>query len=455
MGVILLKISMFSTFDNGGAGNAAFRLNYALNQVGEDSTLYVKHKTTNEFKVSEITLTEVNNSLLDKVVYENFVNNIYEGNTICSAMYSSIGFSYLDLIKNTDIVNFHWVSMFVSLESIVRIHQRNIPIVWTLHDQNPMTGACHYTHGCSKYLIDCSQCPQLVKNEYDISKHLLDTKIKYLPKEIVIVSPSKWLANCARESQVFQKNRIEVIPNSVDCSAYRPFEKNEAKKRLNIFEHTRTILFGAQDLKERRKGFSELISIIKKMKQLPNISSLLKENQLHIITFGHPSPLLEELDIPYTSIGYTEENEKLRIAYSAADVVALPSLEDNLPNIMLESLACGTPIVAFDNGGMSDVIHQGKNGFLVSLDDLPNFANRLKDVLWGDSMSEYCRHHALQEYNLNTQGQRYKDLFEDVVANKQSNKTISLHVPSIFPEAAVALTPLLYESSSESSQNEK
>lgn len=443
-----MKISLFCTYDDGGAGKAALRLNNGLNRIGEDSTLFVKWKTTNSSKVVQIDSPEIKNKVFDHFVRKNFITNIRDGNTISSAMYPSIGFEYLNLIQTYDIVNLHWIPTFVSLESISQLRKMGKPIVWTLHDQNPMTGACHYTHGCDKYKFDCSNCPQLKVNINNIAKVILKAKCSYLPKDLVVVTPSQWLADCARQSVVFKNHRVEVIPNSLETDIFKPLDKEYAKNQLGLPPKGKVILFGAQDLKEKRKGLSELIEAIKHMKENNRVEQLIARNELHVLTFGHSSSLLDSIGIPYKALGYINENSELSIAYSAADVLALPSLEDNLPNLMIESLACETPVVAFNIGGMADVIKDGKNGYLVPLKDTKRFGNRLLDVLISEKMSLKCRGYIEENFKLEIQAQRYKDLFSDIV-KKTSLFYVPVETPVVYPEIAASVISNICESAIE------
>ncbi|WP_425058554.1 D-inositol-3-phosphate glycosyltransferase [Sporomusa carbonis] len=442
-----MKIAIFSTPDSGGAGKAALRLHNGLNQIGEDSTLFVKWKTVNNNTIVQLQSPEINNRIFEKCVLDQFMSNVYDGNTMCSAMYPSIGFNYLKRIEDFDIVNLHWISTFISLESIEKIRKMGKPIVWTLHDQNPMTGACHYTHGCQKYKEECSNCVQLKSNKYNIAQTILKAKLKYLPKDIVIVTPSRWLADCAKQSAVFRNHRIEVIPNSLETDIYRPIDKKRAKSNLGFSASTRVILFGAQDLKERRKGFVELVDIVKHIRENEFISGLIRRNELNIVTFGHCSPLLDSMRIPYKSLGYIDDEQLLRTIYSAADVLALPSLEDNLPNLMLESLACGTPVVAFAVGGMLDIIQDRKNGFLVPIKDTKVFAERISETLNGCSMEAYCRSFAEENFRLEVQAKRYRQLFQELFDQIKSTAVQVTEVPPLYPEIASAMATVICEAS--------
>jgi glycosyltransferase involved in cell wall biosynthesis len=438
-----MKMALLSTYENGGAGKAALRLHKGLSLIGEDSTFFVKHKSGFDKNVIRLHGPEINNLLFENIVQKHFIQNIYPGNSMSSMMYPSVGFNFLKCIEEYDIINVHWVSMFISLEAIVKMNAMGKPIIWTLHDQNPMTGACHYTHGCEKYKTDCSDCPQLKEEFHDIAKTVLETKKNYLPKELVIVTPSQWLADCAKESTIFKDHRIEVISNSLETDIFYPVNKEEAKRIWGIPANAKVILFGACDHTEHRKGFLELIEAIKNLVQTDeNIKKLLCEEKLYIFTFGYNSSLLTNIGVPLRALGYIDSDRELCLAYSAADVYALPSLEDNLPNTLLESLACGTPVVAFSTGGMTDVIENGKNGFLSAMKDTKSFGERLAEVLKGDSMNEECRRYALEHFQLEIQASEYQSLFQEVCKEKKVNPS-HVNIPAVFPEMSQVFMPFI------------
>ncbi|NEW07082.1 glycosyltransferase [Paenibacillus sp. SYP-B3998] len=434
-----MKIALLNTFDNGGAGKAALRLNKGLNSIGENSQMFVKWKNIDDETITQILSREINNKLFDELSMKYFIKNIKKGNTISSLMYPSVGFDYLNLFQSYDVVNLHWIPSFISIEAIVQLDRMQKPIIWTLHDENPYTGGCHYTHGCEKFKINCSNCPQLVTNPSNITKHILESKIKYLPKNITIVTPSIWLAETAKESALFKNHRVEVIANSLETDIYKPYKKSQLKRDLGLSENSKVLLFGAEDLNENRKGLSYLLDSINYMKQNNKINKLLLDNELHVLTFGKPSPILDSMDIPYKSLGYINNDERLAEIYSVADILALPSLEDNLPNMMLESLSCGTPVVAFNTGGIKDVIVEGYNGFLCEVGDSVSFANKIINVLFSDiSFSENCREYAEEFFALNIQANKYKALFEDLINNK-TNYFSSGNVPRLVPEISEPL----------------
>lgn len=408
-----MKIALFSTFDEGGAGRAALRLHNGLIKIGEDSTLFVKQKKTDNEKVIKLDSPESGNKTIAS--YQKIFSTIYPENTMCSAMYPGLGSTNLEKVRSFDIINLHWIPSLVSLEDISEMHTMGKAIVWTLHDQNPMTGACHYTHGCEKYKADCSNCPQLKNDQSNMTAAVLKNKLHLLPKNLVVITPSHWLADCAKKSMVFQNHRIEVIPYSLETDLYLPINKRIAKQQLGLPSSAKVILFGATDLKEKRKGLPELIKVVNHLRTDSRITPLLEANQICLLIFGYDSPLLYSIGIPYKNVGYIKQTKILSMVYSAADVLALPSLEDNLPNIMLESLACGTPVVAFSTGGMKDTIINGKNGFLVPLTDTKSFADRLVDSMEGYSMEKYCRQFIEENYQLAIQAQKYRELYQSLL----------------------------------------
>ncbi|MUG73947.1 glycosyltransferase [Paenibacillus validus] len=447
-----MKIALLNTFDNGGAGKAALRLNKGLNSIGEDSRLFVKWKTIEDENVTQVISPEVNNKFFDKLSMKYFINNTKPGNTISSLMYPSVGFDFLNLFKGYDVINLHWISSFVSVEALMKLNSIQKPLVWTLHDQNPFTGACHYTHGCEKYKVDCDICPQLEKNELNITKYILDAKIKYLPKNITIVTPSKWLAECARESAVFRHNRIEIIANSLETEIYKPQNKSAMKKELGLSDDTKIILFGAEDLSENRKGLHHLLDCTHYLKQNGLFQKLINENKVCVLTFGKPSPILDQMDLPYKALGYIDTDEKIAEIYSVADVLALPSTEDNLPNMMLESLSCGTPVVAFNTGGIKDVIINGYNGYLSEVGDNVNFAeNIIKVFSNNEQMIDNSRRYAEEQFALKVQGEKYKELFEELINNKSDSSLFlkTSNVPRVLPEVSVPLMEYVCEVSIE------
>lgn len=448
-----MNIGHFNTHDLGGAGKAAIRLNEALNRIGEDSKLFVKFKETDNKTIVKVDSKELNNILIEDIARHYFHENIKEGATLASVMYPGIGEDYLENIRNLDIINLHWIAGFISLENIVQINKLNKPIVWTLHDQNPFTGVCHYTDECVKYRDDCSNCPQLVNDEFNIASKVLELKVNNMPKDIVIVTPSRWLAEVVKESKVFKNNRVEVIPNSLDTTVFRAIEKGIAKRELGIEADVKIILFGAGELTERRKGFKYLLEATQYLKQDIYIQELLKQNKLLILTFGRNNEALDDMNVPYRQLNYIQDEEELAYIYSAADVMVIPSLQDNLPNTMLESMACGTPVVGFNVGGLKDCIIEDETGYLCEKKDVKNLALNTVKAIRNSSLSNKCREVCLEKYTFKIQANAYKDLYLELLKEQTEKYAFNKKEPYIFSELSQEI--ILYASELYNSQREE
>jgi hypothetical protein len=226
------------------------------------------------------------------------------------------------------------------------------------------------------------------------------------------------MASCARKSKLFNGLRIEVIPNSLETSVYTPLPKPAAKEEIGISTEAITMLFGAIDGTEKRKGFFELINAIKFCLNEDVFQKLLHDDKIKLVCFGRPSDELESIGVPFVALGHLDSDEKIRAAYSAADIFLLPSLEDNLPNTVLESMSCGTPVVAFDVGGLSDMVTNGVTGQLVPLSDTRKMGETIIDLIQKPDlrklMGKEARKRAEQEYSLSVQAGRYSEIYKEL-----------------------------------------
>lgn len=422
-----MKVLIVNTYDvQGGAAKAAYRLHHGLLSANQHSTLLSRHAVSHDETVLNITVKpssveEICLTCFDAIQADYIDLNRSElTNTFFSMPYPGIDLSPLDSVQSADVINLHWVARFQSPTTIKNLSALGKPIIWTLHDMWAFTGGCHFSSGCLKYQRRCSSCPQLVDDPYHLTEAILKDKMQaWADTPITIVTPSEWLADCARSSSLFRNNRIEVIPNSLEVDVFVPIPKDQAKRSLDIEPDVITILFGAGSAEEERKGLSELVQALHVCHSHPRFQTLVADHQIQLLCFGHPSDLLTTLNIPVRSLGFVTSDEQLRQIYSAADVFALPSLEDNLPNTMLEAMSCGTPVVAFNVGGVPDVVKDGVHGRLAPVRDTHAFAEALLDCIFDidrlTRMSHACRELIEDGYSLNVQAQRYIALFQDLL----------------------------------------
>ena len=276
---------------------------------------------------------------------------------------------------NPDIIHLNWICRgFVPIELLGKLKK---PVVWSLHDQWPMTGGCHYDNGCRRYESCCGKCPALESNvEKDLSRWVWNRKKKSYGKlHCLWIAPSRWMQARGTNSPLLNTHPILHIPYGIDINRFRPVDKLTARNLIGLPTDKKLILFGAVDaVDDPRKGFHHLQCALQEIKQKTD------PDQLELVIFG-ANKKDEEADIGFKShyLGTLSDELSLVIVYAACDVFVAPSTEDNLPNTILEAMACGTPCVAFDLGGFPDMIDHKVNGYLAE----PFQADALSQgILW-------------------------------------------------------------------------
>jgi glycosyltransferase involved in cell wall biosynthesis len=429
-----MKILQVSTYDiSGGAARATYRLHKGLREMGHDCRMLVRHKDSRDDAVVAMDAKERPENpnedfFLSAIIQPYYINSNQTelSNTLFSLPYPGFDLSELPMAQSADIINLHWVAQYQSVVTLRKLFSLGKPVVWTLHDQWAFTGGCHYSAGCEKYQKDCVECPQLGDDPFNLPAAVLKDKLELFKNaDLTIVTPSHWMASCARKSRLFEGLRIEVIPNSLETTIYTPLPKPQAREEIGISPQAITMLFGAIDGSEKRKGFFELVNAIKFCLNEDVFQQLLHDDKIRLACFGKPSPELESIGIPVVPLGHLDSDEKIRSAYSAADIFLLPSLEDNLPNTILESMSCGTPVVAFDVGGLPDMVIGGITGQLVPLSDARKMGETIIDLIrkpdLRKSMGEEGRKRAENEYALSVQAGRYSDLYHELHLRNNSN----------------------------------
>jgi glycosyltransferase involved in cell wall biosynthesis len=413
-----LKVLLLSIGDGGGgAARAAYRLHIGLQDVGIFSQMMVQTKLTDDITVLEphgkvgkgMALLRPTFNALPLRLYPQSDFKTYSLQWLPEHV--STCASKLDL----DLLNLHWVcDGFLKIETLSQFKR---PLVWTLHDMWPFTGGCHYSGDCDLYTEHCGCCPQLGSSQpFDLSAWVWHRKLtNFNALNLTLVTPSQWLANCAQSSSLFRGRRIEVIPNGLDLQIYKPIDSHIARQILNLPQDKQLILFGAvRATSDRRKGFHFL------QPALHQLSQITQRDNIQLVIMGAsapPHPLNLGFETHY--LGTLKDDVSLALAYSAADVFVAPSVQDNLPNTVLEAIACGTPCVAFDIGGMPDLIKHKHNGYLARPYEIEDFAQGINWILDDrerlQKLSEASRAKAEQEFTLTLQASRYRDLFQEIV----------------------------------------
>ncbi|MFQ7191632.1 MAG: glycosyltransferase family 4 protein [Megamonas funiformis] len=417
-----MKILHVNTNDiEGGAARAANRLHKGLLQKNIYSRMIVNNKKTDDFTVITLNTNKLERIktkirlFLDeklKSIYFKRLKVTWSCNLFCNK-------SLVNFINksNFDIVHFHWIN--ASMLSIKDIKKINKPIVWTMHDMWPFTGGCHYSDNCVLYKEDCNKCKQLSnKKDTFLSGYILKEKYSsYKKKSIVYVTPSEWLEKCSKESFLLKNSNIKVIPNGIDLKIFKKLDKNFCKKILNLDLSKKYILFGAMtSTSDKRKGYDLLKRALSFFKE----KFYLKDKDIVLLVFGANKPQNNEnlpFDINY--LGQISDDITLNIIYNSADVFIAPSREDNLPNTIVEALSCGVPCVAFNVGGMIDLIEHKNNGYLAEPFNIEDLAEGINFVLedenrW-NNLSENALNKAQKDYNINDISDKYIDLYKKIL----------------------------------------
>ncbi|MBF2057303.1 MAG: glycosyltransferase family 4 protein [Cyanobacterium sp. T60_A2020_053] len=420
-----MKSLLVNTNDiSGGAARAAYRLHQGLSLTdGIDSMMLVQNRVgDNHSVVTADSPQDKWRKLVTKIrpTMDNLPKNFYPNRqkTPFSVQWfpNSIARVINDL--SPDVVNIHWINMgFIPISSLKQI---KAPLLWSLHDMWAFTGGCHYAGDCLSYLDSCGICPQLgSQKENDLSRQIwLRKSQQWQNVDFTVVALSHWLKDCCLKSSLFRDRRIEIIHNGIDTNIYKPLDKKFARNILNLPQDKKLILFGAMSAtSDGRKGFQFLA---------PSLEILKDNDNLELVIFGasRPSQNADVCGLKTNYLGRLNDDISLALAYSAVDLFIAPSTEDNLPNTVMESLACGTPCVAFNIGGMPDLITHHHSGYLAKPFDVNDLAHGITWVLedegrW-NQLSQSARQTVLEKFTLKIQAQKYLELYQDVIANNQS-----------------------------------
>jgi hypothetical protein len=398
-----MKIASIGMQTRGGAGLSSLKLHQQFLNMGHESKFFVAHHTLHEELVTKIATKKRNKNdwwTLGTIPLKDGVENLF------SSGLSGLDEEYLESIYQwADIILLRWVTATISDYQISRWANREKPIFWCLSDMAPMTGGCHYSSGCDKYESDCNDCHMVSTAFKDNPAMILKRRVN-LWRNIHVVSPSNWLAECSKNSKVFRDKEISVIQTGVELNIFQPSNKHQIRNELGLPLNKRIFFFGADSAVDDRKGYKLLISALKKLSEIVD-----DKDNYHLLVVGHGSMEEEELSFSYTQMGNINSRSKLAQIYSAADLTVLPYKEDNLPNVMLESISCGTPVVAFNIGGMPDVIKEGVNGRLAIPFDTHDMANQILLQLNDDICQSDIRNWAEQNIDVKNQASKYINLF--------------------------------------------
>ncbi len=413
-----MKVTLLGTHDiGGGAHIAAYRLHRALLGKGVDSKYCVAVKRTDDFTVIGPTTYLKRGWAMVRPLVDRLPQYFY-GNRSDERFSPSIvptGTVKRAFSLKPDIVHLHWITDgFIRIEELARFKQ---PLVWTLHDMWPFTGGCHYDKECGRFRNACGKCPILGSNQTsDLSRKIVERKQKAWKKlNLTVITPSRWMADCAKNSMVFRHKPVMVIPYSIDLEIFKPRDKKIARQLLGLPMDKKLILFGALNSTSAvRKGFHLL------KQALEGLTVGGDRTDKEIIVFGASTPQNPpDLGLKKHYLGHLHDEISLSLVYAAADVFVAPSSQDNLPNTVIEAIASGTPCVAFDIGGLPDIIEHRVNGYLARPFDPRDLARGIFWVLDSKerhrSLSIKARKKAEKHYHPAVISNRYVALYKQIL----------------------------------------
>jgi len=414
-----MRILIINNNDSiGGAARASYNLYKGLCDIGLDSKMLVGTKTTNDFKVEgPEKKSEKLRSLLSSHIDDLPKKYFSTSNEILHspAWVTNIRPSKINSL-NPDIIHLHWVQGgCLSVNTIAKL---NKPIIWTLHDMWPFSGAEHYSNGSLRYKdgYNRNNRPEEGERGFDLNRWVWKRKKRAWKKikNLTIVAPSNWMAQCARESLLFKNHRVEVIHVGLDHDIYRPRDKKIVREILGMPMDKKIILIGAMNfLNDKRKGGHLLKKAFAKLVD----SGLQRNTELYIL--GTAAPKVEEnYGFKTHYYGTNRDDLSLALLYSAVDVFVAPSIEENFSATVFESLSCGIPVVAFNIGGMPDMISHMQNGYLAEPFDTNDLAEGINWVL-SDSplhqLADNARAFIERECTLQIQAKRYLEIYESIL----------------------------------------
>jgi glycosyltransferase involved in cell wall biosynthesis len=409
-----MKILFLNASDiQGGAARAAYRLHSAILAQGEDCQMLVQSKYLDDFTVLGPSTKFKKAIGKMRPTIDSIPVWRYKEGTKALFSPSWLPFSCIpDMINklSPDIVHFHWIAGgLLSIEDIAKI---KAPIIWSLHDMWAFTGGCHYDDHCAGYQKNCGSCPVLGSNsDRDLSRKIWIRKQTSFAKlsNITIIGLSKWLADCAISSKLFEKNLVLNLPNPIDTKIFSPFDQDKARNLLNLPQDKKLILFGAiSATSDPRKGYEQLVRAL---------DALPEDYELVVFGSSKPKgPKNFKQNVHY--LGQIHDDISLRVLYSAADVMVVPSLQENLSNAIMESLACGNPVVGFEIGGNSDLIEHEHNGYLAKPYNIKDLAYGINWVLQHDnpkSLGHAAREKVLKEFDSQVVSKKYIELYKKIL----------------------------------------
>jgi glycosyltransferase involved in cell wall biosynthesis len=412
-----MRILIVNTSERtGGAAVAANRLMKALNNNGAKAKMLVRDKET-----ETLTVVPLPHSprlrwhfLWERLVI--FCRLHFSRQHLFEVDIANAGYDITKLpeFQEADVIHLHWVNQgMLSLKGIQKILQSGKPVVWTMHDIWPATALCHVTLGCQHFTSQCGNCRLLPGggSSHDYSTTIWQRKQRMLADEnIYFVACSHWLESEAKRSALLKGQKITSIPNPIDTRIYKRGNKQEARQRLGLPLDKKLILFASQRVTNVNKGMDYLIEACRQLQF---------SDAAVVILGGHAEEVVSQLSLEAYPLGYVNDEQRIVDVYHASDVFVLPSLSENLPNTIMEAMACGVPCVGFKVGGIPEEIDHRRNGYVAEYRSAEDLARGIRWILAEadyEELSKNAVQKVVQNYSQQSVALKYLDVYHQAQA---------------------------------------
>ncbi len=420
----MLKVVHINTYDgNGGAGRACLRLNKALQAENIDSKVIVHYKFGKDPQIGTFNKNAVQKAytagtiILERILAKRFLKP--QKRTPFSFAWFGRSVVHHPDVKAADVIHLHWVNhSFLDPKHLAELAKLDKPIVWTFHDSNAFTGGCHVRYTCDHFLRQCGHCPLLKKPDANDISHRIWTQKNdaYQKMDINVIAPSSWMLSSVLSSSLMHDRPVLQIPNTLETDIFKPVDRSEARKQLGLPEDKIIFLTGFMpSRKDLHKGTSYLMDSLEMLKT--RLGS--RADQVELVVFGNrDANNVPELAFKANFLGTINNDQRLALCYAAANAFLIPSLEDNLPYTVMESLSCGTPVVAFTTGGIPNMVEHEHNGYLATYRSAESFTDGMEWVIDHNdrtSLQLNARDTVMNKFSERVIAQKHIQLYEQLM----------------------------------------
>lgn len=415
-----MRVLIINTSDRtGGAAVAANRLMMALINNGVKAKMLVRDKDTDSLTVVSLPKSPMNRwrFLWERLVI--FCRLRFQRRHLFEVDIANTGADITRLreFQEADIIHLHWINQgMLSLSGIRQILRSGKPVVWTMHDIWPATAICHVTLGCRHFTSQCHHCRLLPGggSRNDLSTTIWQKKRRMIENEsIYFVACSHWLESEAKKSALLDGQKVTSVPNPIDTHIYKRGNKQEARQRLGLPLDKKLILFASQRVTNENKGMGYLVEACRQLADMPQLGV--------VILGGHAEEVVGQLPLEAYPLGYVNDEQRIVDVYRAADVFVLPSLSENLPNTIMEAMACGVPCVGFKVGGIPEEIDHRRNGYVADYRSAEDLSKGIRWILTEadyEALSREAVRKVVQHYSQQSVAMKYLDVYDQAQAFK-------------------------------------